>query len=286
MEKSILVIEAGASKTDFFTNVAAWEFQTIESGYNALWGSIKNLETILDQLPSQFPTAFDTICYYGAGCINVSINEQVALALNRKFKNDLIEVKDDLSGAAIACFQDGSGIVSILGTGSISAKYNNGNITDKIQTLGFLAGDHGSGANLGRMIAQAWFYRELSSDIEKALLDFLESDQQGFKTELYKSKNPAAYIANLSKFAALNRTNEKIRELLINNYRMFIQRVLKKYDNWESETFSFSGGFVNAFTEELLEICAKENLTVGNIIEKPGHKLIDYHINKLYDKND
>jgi glucosamine kinase len=275
----ILVVDAGGSKTAFCTNLNGWKETIIDLGFNAVWNDLSGLNEVLLKLPGDFPLIFDSIFFYGAGCFDIQTNQKINAILNERFISKHIEISDDLVGAARACLSENDGIICILGTGSISAKFKNGNIIDRIHTLGYLAGDHGSGAYLGRLIAQSWFYRELPDQTEYRLKEFLQCDQAEFKTALYKSSHPSAFIAKLSKFAALNKSDEKIRELINLNFALFVSRVIKKYQDWESNSIGFCGGFAFAFSELLLDICDQEGITVSEILEKPGEKLIEFHLN-------
>ena len=62
--------------------------------------------------------------------------------------------------AARALWFDEPGIVAILGTGSNSCVYDGINIIEAVPSLGYILGDEGSGAYLGKKLLQ-YYYLQL-----------------------------------------------------------------------------------------------------------------------------
>ena len=78
-----------------------------------------------------------------------------------------------LSGAAKALCGNEKGIACILGTGSNSCYYNGKKIVKNSPGLGFILGDEGSGAYLGKKVIQHFLYHIFDEDLRAGLMQNL-----------------------------------------------------------------------------------------------------------------
>src|SRR5690606_15491628 len=136
-------------------------FQTI--GFSPYFVEHSDISSILlSALPQKIDTnAITQIFFYGAGCSAESSKKIIQTALSYIFTHANIQVNTDLVGAAIALLGNTPGIIAILGTGMNVGYWNGTNIEYTSPSLGYILGDEGSGAYLGKLLLTAYFYDEL-----------------------------------------------------------------------------------------------------------------------------
>ena len=150
----ILIADSGSTKTHWCVVSEAVEFKHIfTKGINPFYQTDMEIIALLDDqlIPKLDKIDIDSIYFYGAGCSYPEKKILVSRALVRFFGNSMIEIQSDLLGAARSLFQHEKGIACILGTGSNSCYYNGKVIEQNVSPLGFILGDEGSGAVLGKL---------------------------------------------------------------------------------------------------------------------------------------
>lgn len=220
------------------------------------------------------------IHYYGTGCWDASRKSIIEDALKVAFKNaGLVEVENDLFGAARATCSLESGIVAILGTGSNSCLFDGHKIVAQIENLGYLLGDEGSGGDLGKALLQAYFYRELPPILSQKLDKFFPEGKTTLLDKLYGTNRPNAYLASFTRFISEHQSHPFIQTLIENSFASFIDRHLRKYDNHQSTPVHFVGSIAYYFQEFIKKMLEDRNMKIGNIIRKPIDYLVKFHMN-------
>ena len=160
-----LIVESGATKTDW--RLVADDGSVRSASSAGLNPSVLDPEQMNAVIGSVIPElnpegrSVSEIYFYGAGLVDDAAAAPLAEALEMWCPFSRTEFHSDMLAAARALFGDGSGVVAIMGTGSNSCLYENGKIVRNIRPGGFILGDEGSGAALGRA---------LISDFVKGLL--------------------------------------------------------------------------------------------------------------------
>ena len=150
----ILIADSGSTKTDWaFVENGEIKERIETPGINPVHMSESQINEIIDALDSSFSANQSSVYFYGAGCIPPYINK-VEKALASQFSDAEIHVESDMLGAARALFGHEAGIACIIGTGSNTCVYDGEKITDNIPPMGYILGDEGSGAYLGRVFLQ------------------------------------------------------------------------------------------------------------------------------------
>ena len=276
---ALLVAEVGGTKS-------AWYYRPSPerevnsctlSGYHPLWESPKKLtEELLPAVWQELAIKDQVeVAYYGTGVIGeASISQLQQDLLSSPFIRKA-SVASDIEAACIATSFNQAGIVCILGTGTNSAVYDGHMIIDKIPSLGIIAGDEGSGGGLGKLIFQAWAYRSLEDSIAQLLEQYTQCKFEQYRQDFLKSKSPGQFLAHLAPFALTYGSHLAIKQLIDANFKAFVEKILLKYPSIRSCPIHFVGSFAWFFQEHLKEVLSVYDLTVGNIIESPGHKLFD-----------
>ena len=275
----ILIADSGSTKTDWVLHdsnsiVARVKTQGLnptlqesEEIYNIL------KEELADKISSDAP---DTIYFYGAGCAYEGANERMRTALSKIFTTKKIEINSDLLAAARALCGHEEGIACILGTGSNSCLFNGKKIVENTPSLGYILGDEGSGAYLGRQLVSDCIKKQLPAAICKKFLTQYNLTVAGILERVYHEPLPNRYLASFAPFLAENRNNAEIKALLKHCFTLFFQRNTMIYRrSWLP--IHIVGGIGITFANELEETAESLGLSIGNIVESPMNGLIEYH---------
>ncbi len=275
----ILISDSGSTKTDWVLlegdEVLSW---VKTQGLNP---TQQKSEDIADILGRELKPMLDgkepeKIFFYGAGCAYEEANRRMRKAIEALFATRDIEINSDLLAAARALCGRDEGIACILGTGSNSCYYNGKEIVDNIPPLGFILGDEGSGATLGRQLVNGCLKRQFSQDICKKFFEQYNLDVAKILEKVYREPMPGRFLASLAPFLCENRKNPEIRNMLVNSFVSFFQHNSMAYrKSWLP--IHFVGGIAVTFQEEVKIAAESLGLSIGNIVESPMKGLIEFH---------
>jgi len=277
----ILIADSGTTKTEWCLIADKEISETIfTSGINPFYQESDNISSILQK---EFTAVkkFNAIYFYGTGCINLEKQGIVKKALLQVFETENIFIGSDLVAAAHSLCQDQPGFACILGTGSNSCFYNGSEIVANVSPLGFILGDEGSGAVLGKKL--------LSDVLKKQLPQFLITDF--FETypvtpaeileNVYKKPFPSRYLAKFTKFLSKNINHPEIENIVITGFEAFISRNLLQYPDIDRMPVHFTGSVAFHFEAQLRKAIEEKQLILGNIERAPMKGLVKYHNNNI-----
>lgn len=237
----------------------------------------EELRTALPQQSSLWQKA-SRVTFYGAGCRGEGIST-MREALGKIFKGAEIEVVSDLTGAARALCQNSDGIACILGTGSNSGLFVDGEIRQNTPPLGFILGDEGSGASLGRRIIGDCLKGLLPDGLDESLRAFVKMDTEDIIHRVYRVAYPNRFLASLAPFLYQNRAHPVINELIVDEMTRFIRRNILVYQRPDLPICA-TGSIAFYFQKELRQAAQVCNFTVGNIVHTPMEGLVAWHRNR------
>lgn len=280
--QAMLIIEAGGTKVNWLYGENDTPVCRLTSGFNPVFQPVSILEEMIVQLKNELPQETGDIYYYGTGCFNKPITSGIQDLFAKHFPHSRIEVRDDLSGSVKALLADNPGIAVILGTGTNSCKYDGIQIIEQVPSAGFILGDEGSGAHLGRLLISAWLYGELPDALTLKAEKWTGMDKLGYKKSFYSQSSPGKYAAKWAIFARENQEDDYIKSMINNNFSQFIERILLKYNPISSQKIHFTGGMAWCF-KGFLETCLEQfDLRLGTVIQEPSEYLWQYHLqNKI-----
>lgn len=261
-ERNTLTADSGSTKTAWryvASDGRSYVYQTdgINPYYQSREDIVRQVETQLLPRLSQFPTV---IRFYGAGC-SVDKAPVVQSALQTLFPSASVEVGSDLLGAARITCGSQPGIVCILGTGSNSCYYNGNAIQQNVSPLGYIIGDEGSGAVLGKMLVGDVLKNQLPEAISKAFFERFQVTASEIIEHVYKKPFPNRYLAQFAVFYAEHPECEELQNLLKMSFDAFVRRNLLQYDELRHLPLHFVGSVAYHYVETLKEVLANYELT-------------------------
>lgn len=218
----------------------------------------------------------DNVFFYGAGCIAGRAGV-VSESISSILVDAKIYVADDLLGAARALCGHKAGIACILGTGSNSCLYDGKNIVAHTPALGYVLGDEGSGAVLGRKFLNAVLKQTLPENIRKLFLQESGLDMAEVINRVYRSPAPNRFLASMSKYIHGYLDEKEVRDIVIDNFEDFIRNNILAYGD-KFRTINVVGSIAYHYKEQLTEAASRNGFQIGKIIKSPIEGLIEYHM--------
>jgi glucosamine kinase len=219
----------------------------------------------------------ENIYYYGTGLSNPVNSKILKSALKKVFPGADIEINTDLLAAARALCGNEKGIACILGTGSNSCFYNGKKIIKNSPGLGYVLGDEGSGAYLGRKVIQYYLYKTFDADLMARFDARFTTNAVEILENVYKKPLANRYLASFAIFLAENRGHYMIENIIEDGLNDFFFNHLYKYKETWKYPISFIGSVAFGFKDVLQELCNAYELDLGNVLQKPMDGLIKYH---------
>jgi|SRR6185437_6035543 len=232
---------------------------------------------LLPGLKKELP---DQVFFYGTGCAAPANRALLKRALKKVFPGAEVEVAHDLTGAGRALCGRTKGVVAILGTGSNSGYYNGQRIVKNSPGLGYVLGDEGSGAYLGRKVLQYYLYHTFDEELESKFNHKYHTDAAGILDRVYKKPLPNRYIASYAMFLAENRGHFMIENIIEDGLNDFFFNHLCKYPEIWKVPVHFTGSVAYGFQDILKELCNAYKWELGRILRKPMDGLVAYHKSK------
>lgn len=280
----ILVVDSGSTKADWAIISEGNNCKIISTqGLNPYFHDDEKVKEVLtqDSFNKEVPLEdVKKVFFYGAGCPDEFYRGKMKISLASVFKNAEVEVFHDLLGAARAACGKKRAIAGIMGTGSNSCLYDGKNIVDNIPALAHVLGDEGGGVYLGKLILQAYFYREMPKDL---LDQFSAKYPQGPDAiiHLIYGERQNMHIASFAEFVILNKEHTFCKKLIDQSIRDFATRHLMKYEGHEQLEVNLVGSVACLLQAEVEETFKTLGLKLGQIVRKPIQALVDYHLETL-----
>jgi len=227
--------------------------------------------------PQLHKTKIDKICYYGTGCSSQQNVKIVKKAFLNIFPEADVSVEHDLMAAAKALCGDEKGIACILGTGSNSCYYNGRKIVRNSPGLGFILGDEGSGAYLGKKVIQYYLYQTFDHDLRARFDAKFSTNNEEILNAVYKNPLPNRYLASFAIFLAENRGHYMIENIIEDGLNDFFFNHIDKYRESRTMPIHFVGSIAYGFKDVLSNLCNDYQMKLGRIIKNPMEGLAKYH---------
>jgi N-acetylglucosamine kinase-like BadF-type ATPase len=278
----ILIADSGSTKTDWRLiddNKQIHQYAT--QGISPYFQTSEEIAAMLkSELLSQItiPLTKLEINYFGTGCANDEKKSVVVEALNNNFKDAVVNVDSDMLGAARALCGKEVGIASILGTGSNTCYYNGTSIYSATPSLGYLLGDEGSGAHIGKTFIQAFLNNELPENIKNNFLSRNNITQAIILDNVYKKPYPNRYLASFSKFVFQNIKEQYLTDMVVNCFQDFFDKHICKYPNHKEIPLNCVGSVAFYYSKIIKHVAENNKVVIGSVIESPIAALSLYYL--------
>ena len=268
-----IIADSGSTKTHWAVVEEGGKTTMKETlGINPIHMSVDEIKDVIPEHLALRTSPF-AIRFFGAGCVT-PFSEKVEKALKDIYPDADIFVGSDMLGAARALFGNDEGIACILGTGSNSCLYDGRDIVKNIPPLGYILGDEGSGAVLGKFFFNALFKGFLPKEM---LEEYLEKEQLTYAEiieRVYRKPLANRFLASTSHFIASHLDSEPLRELVKENFRGFFRRNVMQYGRPDLEV-GIVGSIAHVYRKELTEVAREENIKLNRIVQSPIDLLVE-----------
>ena len=279
----ILIADGGSSKVDWcLIDHGVLIKRVFLKGANPFFRTRKDIGDEINDIlvPEMKDYKIDSIHFFGAGCAFADKNEIIRAAIADNFDVDNIEVGSDLLGAAIGLYGNKPGIACILGTGSNSCFYDGKEIRENISPLGFILGDEGSGAVLGRFFVGACLKNQLTDGLKEKFLNEYKLSPAEILENVYKQPLPNRFLASISPFIKNNIEDKTIYNLVYNAFTDFFCKNVMQY-NYKENKVSFVGSVAFHYEDILRKVSSDLNIETGSIVQSPMEGLVKHYTSSI-----
>lgn len=274
-----VIVESGATKSDWRLISADGSLldRKLLPGINVSTASMAhNLETVAEGIKSIGHRQLDGVYFYTAGIVTPEVSTTLERVIREQAEVVEIEICNDLLAAARAVCGRSSGIVAIIGTGSNTCFYDGTNVSQKVRSGGYILGDEGGGAVLGKLFLADYLKGLVPATVAEDFAAKFDSSYSGIVASVYRSDSPAGYLGSLAPFILSHYGDPYIKSLVDGNFRAFIERALKRYDT-DKYPVGVVGGFAWACKDVFTHLCEEAGVRLGVFLPEPVTGLIKYH---------
>ena len=274
-----LIADSGATKAEWCLLINGKGKTIITQGISPYFLNTEQIvELLLKELKPELKNIeVDEVFYYGTGCSNPANAKSVQKAIKKVFENAKTDVQHDLMAAARALCGRKKGIACILGTGSNSCYYNGKKIVKNSPGLGYVLGDEGSGAFLGKKVVQYYLYDTFDEELRGRFNATYNTSAAEILENVYKKPLPNRYLAGFTKFLADNRDHYMIENIIEDGLNDFFFTHLCKYKEVWNMPVNFAGSVAFGFKDVLQQLCNSYEFELGSVRKNPMEGLIEYH---------
>jgi N-acetylglucosamine kinase-like BadF-type ATPase len=274
-----LVADSGSTKTEWRLMSGKDRSGFQSQGMSPYFLNGLQMEEIVraELLPQLGDVQPEEVFFYGTGCSNEQNVSMVKNSLQKVWPGASISVTHDLMAAARALCGHEPGVASILGTGSNSGYYDGKNIVKNNPGLGFILGDEGSGAFLGKKVVQYYLYHTFDDEMRFRFEEKFKVDKDQILENVYRKPLPNRYLASFTPFLSENRDHYMIENILEDGLNEFFFNHIYKYSESWTVPLHFTGSVAWHFRDILEELCNLYELQLGKVLKNPMDGLTQFH---------
>ena len=279
--KNYIIADSGATKCQW-TIVQNNKKQSISTiGISPYFLSTDEIAAILVKAFSKKINVekINAIYFYGTGLSNPDNVKSLKKALKLVFKNATLDIQTDLVAAARATCQKNKGIACILGTGSNTGYYNGKIIAKNSPGLGYVLGDEGSGAYLGKKVLQYFLYKTFDEELMLCFEKKYNLNRSEILNKIYQEPLPNKYLASFAIFLSEHRGHYMIENIIEDGLNEFFYTHLNKLNESWLHPIHFKGSVAYAFRDVIKQLALVYEMELGKITKSPMEGLIAYHKN-------
>lgn len=284
-----IVADSGSTKTHWLLmgeDASCRHFYSV--GLNPLFSDADSVSGVLSDVFGGI--SFDgaaEVFFYGAGVgLNDEADGALRSALVSFFGSERVWLFSDMLGVCRALLGNSAGIAGILGTGSNSCLYDGVRIVRNVPAGGYVLGDEGSGAYLGKCLVGDFIKGVLPADLDGAFrLRFPGVSYNSIVEAVYRGERPSRYLASFAVFLAENAGHDYVRGMLYSAFSSFFDRNVVGYFDGSADRsvwpVALAGSVADAFGDLLAEVAAERGIALARVIKEPMDGLSVFHGFKL-----
>jgi glucosamine kinase len=275
-----LIAESGGTKTNWcaISNLRETEIvSTIGLNPNFVSEDIFKHTLSAEVLPAFKNPGIEEVWFYGAGCAGKAMEKKVRNAIMSVIPSAAINVFSDLTGAARGLLGTGKGYICMIGTGSNSGYYDGKNISANIPPLGFILGDEGSGAALGKKLLADFLRGIMPTGLAEEFSKDYGAEKDEIVKHVYRGIFPSRYIGGFVQFLKDHISDPYCNSLVRKSFEEFVERNLKLYKVAGMTEIAVTGSVAWHFSSILKEVFEKNNFIITTLTRGPIEGLIRYH---------
>ncbi len=276
----ILIADSGSTKTEWREvkeGIAGKSY--ISSGINPFFISGDEIIRLLGrEIPALGGAGVSGIYFYGTGVSNAAKAEIVRGALSGFFGTQKLFIGSDLLGAARSLCMSDPGIACIIGTGSNSCYYDGTKIVSNVSPLGYILGDEGGGAVIGRKLVAGVLKKQLPGIVIENFFKAYPYTPAEILDNVYNMPLPNRFLGQFSRFISDNIHVAELQSIITSSFDEFIVRNVLSYPEARQYPVHFTGSIAYHFRPFLEELLIKHRLQPGVFTLTPMDNLVKFHI--------
>lgn len=276
---SILIADSGATKCEWCFIDEKEQTKIITSGISPYFTDKEEIKKIIQlEVSANLKHPAEAVYFYGTGLGNPTNIQLMNELLKSIFPAARIFTGTDMLAAARALAQQDKGVVNILGTGSNCCFYNGKKITKNRPALGYVLGDEGSGAYLGKRVIQYYLYETFDEELTRAFDLRFHTTKDEILEKVYKQPQASRYLAGFAYFLAENRGHYMVENILedgLNDF--FFKHISRLRESW-IYPLNFIGSVADGFKDVIKNLCDDYEFELGKVLKQPMPGLINYHL--------
>lgn len=251
----------------------------VTAGINPVFAADGQLKSIIETevLPKIPYILLDRILFYGSGCVDEERNKAISDILLETMHVYSVYVASDMLGAARSLLADQRGIACILGTGANTCVYNGKDIENSVHSGGFILGDEGSGAAIGRMLVSDYIKKRMPENIFNAFTEEYGLSYSEIVRNVYCGDYPGRYLAGFAAFLDKFRSDEYVQSILFDNFSKLFEYNIMQYPEHKRMPVNFIGSIACNFLPELNKAAYSAGIAIGIVRKDPIDGLVEYH---------
>lgn len=274
-----IIVESGATKSDWrvLDGDGRQVKQFLRPGMNVSTMRMEVIRaTLAEAIAAEALQEADGFYLYTAGVVTPEISAALEAHLRQCSAIREIDIQNDLMGAARGACGHDPGIAAILGTGSNTCFYDGESLSQKVYSGGYVIGDDGSGAALGKLFLSDFIKGLVPDPVASDFAREFDASYAGIVAGVYRSASPSGYLGSLAPFILRHYDHPYAKALVDRNFQAFIDRSLLRYEV-DKYSVGIVGGFGWACQDILRPLCEKAGIRISRFVKAPIEGLCSYH---------
>lgn len=274
----ILIADSSSTRTQWAMVEAGNIVESaVTQGLNPMFRTRREISHIIRlELPDPFfHTRLERVFVYSAGCASPERNKMVEQSVVAQFRTPAV-VESDLLGAARALLGRSPGLACVISTGSNSCYYDGEKIVSNVRPCGYVLGDEGSNAYLGKRLLSDVLKGLAPGDVERFFFEMFDKTPTEIIDDVYSQPNPNLTLARYSDFLAKHIDIGYCRKMVYDSFIDFFSRNLSAYD-FKTHALSVVGRTCVTYKDTFQEAAADFGLRVNKIESSSLEGLVRFH---------